>query len=75
MIAEALPWLLLATTLSVRFMLARHNRAGFVVDLFTVPLWTYYYFSAGDYQLVVIPYVFAYLDVKALTAWWEKARV
>ena len=66
-----LPWLLLASTLLVRLLLARHDRRGFYLDLLTVPLWTLFYVDARAWPLIVIPYVFAYLDVRALRVWWR----
>jgi len=67
----ALPWALLASTLLVRYLLARHDRRGFYLDLLTVQLWTLFYVDARAWPLIVIPYVFAYLDVRALQVWWR----
>lgn len=65
-----LPWLLLAVTLSVRVLLARRNRAGFWLDLCSVPAWLTYYGLNRDYQLLAIPLIFGWLDVQALRRWW-----
>ena len=67
---SALPWLLLATTLIVRLLLARKLRAGWYIDLASVAPWLLYYWTRGDYQLLAIPLLFAALDLKALH-WWR----
>lgn len=67
---DALPWLLLANTLVVRYLLARHNRLGFVLDILSVPAWVTFYILHEAWPLIAIPFVFAYLDIKALTRWW-----
>ena len=65
-----LPWLLLLSTLTVRLLLARKLRAGFYLDLGTIPAWVAYYAHHGDYQLIAIPFVFGGLDLLALRRWW-----
>mgnify|MGYP001617591336 CR=1 FL=1 len=66
-----LPWLVLASTLAVRFSLARKWRWGFWLDLASVPAWAAYYLTNGDPQLLIIVGWFAFLDVKALKVWWK----
>ena len=63
--------LLLASTLLVRWRLARHDRRGFVIDIATVPMWTYLYASEGLWALLPIPFIFGALDVAALKKWWQ----
>ena len=65
-----LPWLLLATTLAVRLLLARKNAWGWTLDLCTVPPWLYFYASHDAWPLMAVPLVFGWLDLKAL-AWWR----
>lgn len=66
----ALPWLLLASTLLVRLMLARKVRAGFYLDIVSVPFWLAYYLHNGSYPLLAVPVVFGCLDYQALRRWW-----
>lgn len=68
-----LPWVLLGSTIAVRFSLARKWRWGFYLDLASGPLWSWYYLSNGDPQLLLIVAWFAFLDMKALTKWWRVA--
>ena len=65
-----LPWLLLASTLGVRYLLARRSPLGWWLDLASVGPWLLYYASRGDYQLLAVPLLFAALDLKAL-GWWR----
>lgn len=67
---SALPWLLLASTLLVRLLLAKKQRSGFYIDLLTVPAWSFLYISQGLWPLLPIPFVFGYLDLMALRKWW-----
>ena len=64
-----LPWLLLGTTVVVRYLLAHRNRLGWWLDLASVGPWLLYYGSRGDFQLLVVPLLFAALDIKALRRW------
>lgn len=68
---DALPWLLLATTLTVRALLMIKDRRGWMLDVLTVPAWVAYYALNGHYQLIVIPFVFGLLDVRALRGAWR----
>ena len=67
-----LPVILTASTLLVRWRLSVKDRRGWFLDLATVPLWTWFYISAEAWPLLVIPYVFAFLDVKALRGAWRQ---
>lgn len=64
-----LPWLLLASTLTVRVLIAFHYPLAFWVDLASVPAWLFYYYSRKDKPLMAVPLTFAALDVKALVSW------
>ena len=66
-----LPWILLASTLLVRWRLARHDRRGFLIDLATVPPWLVFYAEAEAWPLIAIPLLFGALDLKALAHWWR----
>jgi hypothetical protein len=66
-----LPWLLLASTLGVRFLLARQSAWGWWLDLVSVGPWLLYYYSRGDYPLLAVPILFGVLDLKALR-WWRR---
>ena len=66
----ALPFLLLGSTLLVRYLLARRNPWGWRVDLLSVAPWLAYYYGHGDYPLLLVPLIFAALDVRALR-WWK----
>ena len=66
-----LPWCLLATTLTVRYLVARHNQAAFGLDLLTIPAWVAYYVHNQSWPLVTIPFIFGYFDVQALRKWWR----
>lgn len=66
-----LPWLLLASTLTVRWALARKERWGWWLDLATVPPWCAFYVNAEAWPLLMIPFVFGALDVKALRGAWR----
>lgn len=67
-----LPWLLLASTLTVRLLLAKHIRAGFYLDILSIPAWLTFYVGAEAWALLPIPFVFGYLDVMALKKWWVR---
>ena len=67
-----LPYLLLATTLTVRFALARKRRWGWYLDLASVAPWLAYYTHNGDWPLLAVPLIFAYLDVRALRGEWAR---
>ena len=67
----ALPWLLLGTTLAVRALLMVKDRRGWLLDVATIPAWVLYYAHNGDWQLIVIPFVFGALDVRALRGAWR----
>ena len=65
-----LPWLLLLSTLIVRYLLARKNPWGWRVDLLSVAPWLTYYWLNGSYPLLAVPLIFAALDLRALR-WWK----
>ena len=67
---SALPWLLLLSTLLVRFLLAKKQRSGFYIDLLTVPAWSFLYWDRELYPLMAVPLLFGYLDLMALRKWW-----
>lgn len=67
----ALPWVLLMTTLAVRALLMIKDRRGWMLDLLTVPPWCLYYGSHGDWQLIVIPFIFGAFDLRALRGAWR----
>jgi hypothetical protein len=64
-----LPWVLLATTITVRVLFARLSRWGWWLDLGTVPLWLVYYAAHGDWPLLGVPLLFAWIDLKAVSFW------
>lgn len=66
-----LPWLLLASTLIVRYLLARKNAWGWRLDLLSVGPWLLYYANHGDWPLLAVPLIFGALDLKALR-WWRE---
>lgn len=66
-----LPYLLLATTLTVRYCAARKWRAGFYVDLLSAAPWILFYANAEAWPLLAIPVIFGALDVLALARWWR----
>ncbi len=66
-----LPWLLLASTITVRVLIAKKWRQAFYVDLVSVVPWLAYYWHNGSYPLLVVPVLFGALDVKALLHWWN----
>ena len=68
---SALPWLLLTSTLLVRFLLARKHRSGFYIDLLTVPAWAFLYISQGLWPLLPVPLIFGAMDVYALRTRWR----
>lgn len=67
----ALPWVLLASTITVRVLLARRMRAGFYLDLVSVAPWLAYYASNHSWPLLAVPLIFGALDVRALRVWWR----
>jgi hypothetical protein len=67
----ALPYLLLATTLSVRALLMVKDRRGWWLDIATIPAWVLFYVSAEAWPLIAIPFVFGALDVRALRGAWR----
>jgi hypothetical protein len=67
-----LPWYLLANVLLVRFLLAKKIRSAFWLDLASVIPWIIYYYNNGDWQLVAIPLILGYWDIKALRSWWNE---
>lgn len=66
-----LPWLLLGSTLTVRYALARGQKWGFMLDIASVPFWLLQYATKDLWPLLAIPLVFGYLDVMALRRWWR----
>ena len=70
---NVLPWLLLASTLAVRYLLARRNAWGWRLDLLSVPGWLAWYASVEAWPLLAIPLLFGALDLRALK-WWERLR-
>ena len=68
-----LPWLLLATTLTVRGLLMVKRREGWLLDVATIPLWITYYLNNGDWMLIAIPLIFGAMALKALTGAWRRA--
>lgn len=66
-----LPWLLLGTTITVRALVSKKMKAGFYIDLATVPPWLLYYFHNGSYPLLAVPLIFGSLDIRAITRWWK----
>ena len=67
----ALPWLLLASALLVRLLLARRNRRGWWLDIVSVPAWAVYYAANGDWPLVAVPIMYGVIAVQALRRWWR----
>lgn len=68
---DVLPYVLTATTLTVRVLLAKRNRLGWWLDIFTVPLWLAFYAPQAAYPLMALTLAFGALDVRAL-AWWKR---
>lgn len=66
-----LPWLLLVSVLLVRYLMARKLRAGFWLDLMSVPAWLLFYADASAWPLLAVPLIFAFLDVQAIRIWWR----
>lgn len=64
-----LPWLLLGSTLCVRWLLAHRDRRGWALDLLSVGPWCAYYAGNGDYVLLAVPLLFGALDLRALRVW------
>ena len=56
--------------LCVLYLLATRNRWGWWQDLASVVPWLLYYTGRADYQLFLVPLLFAVLDLKAL-GWWR----
>ena len=66
-----LPWLLLCSTLTVRYFAARKLQHGFYIDLLSVPLWVWFYVGIEAWPLLAIPLIFGALDLMAITRWWR----
>ena len=69
--AALLPYLLLCSTIAVRYLLARRNPWGWRLDLLTVAPWIALYAGAGLWPLIPIPVLFGALDLMALRRWWR----
>ena len=62
-----LPYVLLGSTLTVRWLIARKHPGGFYLDIASVPLWLTYYAENGSWPLLAIPLLFGWMDVMAMT--------
>ena len=71
---SALPWLLLATTLCVRWLAGNKNPWAWRLDLLTVLPWAAFYVHAEAYPLAAIPFVFGAIDLRNLQKWSPARR-
>lgn len=70
-VIEFLPYLLTATTLTVRVLLAKRIRVAWWIDIATVPLWLAFYIPLQAWPLCGLTLLFGALDLKAL-GWWKR---
>ena len=66
---DALPWLLLVSTISVRLLFARQSCWGWCLDMASVPAWLWLYGSRELWPLLPIPVIFAVIDVRGVQRW------
>lgn len=66
---NALPWLLLASTLIVRWLAGSKRPLAWWLDLGTIPFWCAFYIRVEAWPLLAIPILFGAIDVRNLREW------
>ena len=64
-----LSFLVLASTLTVRWLAGSKNSHAWRLDLLTVPLWAYFYVSTDAWGLLPLPFVLGAISYRNLRLW------